>query len=100
VIHELVINTVKYAISDRATGSISVRITRVDDLIHFDFRDDGPGYPDDVLRLENYHLGFALIQKIVQEDLHGELTLYNDNGAVTIIRFKAMEESKQNNFLL
>ena len=54
-----------------------------------EFRDDGPGYPEDVLQLERYRVGFDLIQKMVRQGLRGELSLHNDDGAVAVIRFKA-----------
>lgn len=89
VINELVTNTVKHAIADRNTGHITVYIARVGDTIHLEFRDDGPGFPDDVSRFDRHNVGLYLIQKIVRKDLNGKLTIYNDQGAVTEIRFKA-----------
>ena len=62
-----------------------------DDLVLLEFRDNGPGYPEEVLRLEQHNVGMYLIQNIVSEQLHGELSFYNDQGAVTTIRFKALE---------
>jgi len=90
VINELVTNTVKHAIADRNTEHITVYITRVGDTIHFEFRDDGPGFPDDVSRFDRHNVGLYLIQKIVRKDLRGKLELYSDQGAVTEIRFKAL----------
>ncbi len=88
VINELVTNAVRHALTDRDTGRISIHIARVGDTIQFEFRDDGPGYPDDVLKFDRYGLGLYLIQKIVEKDLDGKLILDNDQGAITIIRFK------------
>ncbi len=102
VINELATNTVKYALSTGDTGQITVRITDDDEgtsppqggesIIIFEFRDDGPGYPEKVLQLERYNVGLYLIQAIVRGDLHGELMLHNDHGAVTRIRFKPIAE--------
>jgi two-component sensor histidine kinase len=60
------------------------------DRVLLEFRDNGPGYPEEVLRLERYNVGIYLIQNIVQEQLYGDLTFHNDQGAVTTIRFKAV----------
>jgi len=89
VINELATNTVKYALGERDTGQISLCITTQDDVVHCEFRDDGPGYPDDVLRLERLSIGFDMIRNIVRDNLRGDLALYNDAGAVTVITFKA-----------
>jgi len=89
VINELATNTVKYALAERPKAHISVRIALKDeDTVLFEFRDDGPGYPEDVLQLEHFSVGLYLIQTMVRDGLGGELALRNDRGAVTTIRFK------------
>ncbi|MCP4536525.1 MAG: sensor histidine kinase, partial [Chloroflexi bacterium] len=87
-INELTTNTIKYALQEHNTISITVRIALDDDTVQLEFHDDGPGYPDQVLRLEHHGAGFALIQNIVCKSLRGTLSLHNDHGAVTTIRFK------------
>ena len=91
VINELTTNTVKHAVQERDTAHIAVGISLEDgdDTVRLEFRDDGPGYPEDVLQLERYRVGFDLIQKMVRQGLRGELSLHNDDGAVAVIRFKA-----------
>jgi PAS domain S-box-containing protein len=93
VINELATNTIKHATQEHDTVHIAVRIRLDDDsaarTVLFEFRDDGPGYPADVLRLERLSVGFDLIQNIVHSSLRGELTLHNDRGAVAEIRFAA-----------
>jgi len=90
VINELATNTVKHALRERDTAHIAVRIALKDDddTVLFELRDDGPGYPEDVLQLERRNVGFDLMQNIVRDNLRGELSLHNDDGAVTIIQFK------------
>jgi PAS domain S-box-containing protein len=96
VINELATNAFKHSLEARGAVHISVRIA-VDDgdgdgpphSVLFEFRDDGPGYPAHVLRLERCGVGFDLIQNIVRQGLHGELSLRNDSGAVAVIRFAA-----------
>jgi PAS domain S-box-containing protein len=95
VINELATNTVKHAAQERDTAQISVHIALDDDVVLLEFRDDGPGYPEDVLRLERHSVGFDLIRSIVRDGLRGELVLRNDHGAVTLIRFKAQTEADE-----
>jgi two-component sensor histidine kinase len=95
VINELATNTVKYAlpaITQRHPIRITVHVGYEDDLVLLEFRDNGPGYPEEVLRLEQHNVGMYLIQNIVSEQLQGELNFYNDQGAVATIRFKALEK--------
>jgi GAF domain-containing protein len=90
VINELATNTVKYALAEREPAHISVRIAceDEDDTVLFEFRDNGSGYPGEVLRLESHNVGLYLIQTMVREGLGGEVALCNDDGAVTTIQFK------------
>lgn len=90
VINELTTNTAKYALEERSIARVTVRIGLEDeeDMIRFEFRDDGPGYPEEVLEFERYNVGFELIQNTVRDTLRGEVSLANDCGAVAVIRFK------------
>jgi PAS domain S-box-containing protein len=89
-INELVTNTAKYAIPDRAVMRVAVRIALEDgETVLLEYKDDGPGYPQDVLRQERRGVGLYLIEILVHHTLNGSLTLANDGGAVTTIRFEA-----------
>ncbi len=99
LINELVTNTVKHAMQYQSRGHISVHVTRMNHTIHFEFRDDGPGYPENMLQFNPKGSGMGFIQKIVQDDLHGELTLYNDNGAVTVLRFKSKNGGQETRYV-
>ncbi|MFC1976434.1 PAS domain S-box protein, partial [Chloroflexota bacterium] len=96
VINELTTNIVKYALPERETIRITIHITLEDETILFEFRDDGPGFPVEVLDLEHWNVGMYLVQNIVCGDLRGEITLFNDNGAVITIRFPASVEVNNN----
>ena len=91
VINELATNAMKYALQDRDKGKIGIDIALTDDTICFDFRDDGPGYPEEILKLRGHNVGLYLIENIVRNDLHGTVTIYNDSGAVTALRFKLLK---------
>ncbi len=91
VINELATNAVKYAWPNQDQGQITIHISYDEEMIVFEFRDDGQGYPEDVLSRERRNIGFELIGNIVRRGLKGELILDNNAGAVTTIRFKASE---------
>jgi two-component sensor histidine kinase/CheY-like chemotaxis protein len=90
IINELTTNTAKHALHGRDSAHINVRIKTEDNHhIHLEFRDDGPGYPEEVLQLKQYNVGFELIKNIVQKNLRGNLSLSNDHGAIASIDFQA-----------
>ncbi len=98
IVNELTTNTAKYALLERDEGRINVRIAldgdkgeQEDDTILLEFRDDGPGYPEQTLTLESLNVGLYLVHKLVGHNLRGELALCNDGGAVAAIRFKSQQ---------
>jgi PAS domain S-box-containing protein len=92
VINELATNTLKYALSEQQTAHITVGIAQEDDRVQLEFRDDGPGYPEDVLSARRYNVGLYLIQTITSKGLAGQVTLRNEHGAITTLRFPLSEE--------
>jgi len=88
VLNELGTNVVKHALRGRDRASIRVGIEAVGDEVVLRFQDDGPGYPEEVLQLNWHGVGFDLIRNLVQQNLRGELVLYNKDGAVVEIRLK------------
>jgi two-component sensor histidine kinase len=87
VINELSTNAAKHAAPHTPQPHIEVRFREHDSGIELEFRDNGPGYPEAVLRWETYHVGFDLIRNIVESNLQGQVILRNDGGAVAEIRF-------------
>lgn len=96
VINEIATNTAKYALQHQDHCHMAVTITPHPDspAIDLELRDDGPGYPEDVLSLERFSTGIYLIQNIVHNDLRGTLQLRNDPGAVTTIQFDLTTQGK------
>lgn len=89
-INELVTNTAKYAVLDRGVMRVAVRIALENgETVLLEYKDDGPGYPQDVLQQKRHGVGLYLIEILVHHTLNGSLTLANDGGAVTTIRFEA-----------
>ncbi len=95
IINELTTNVIKHALKPSQPGRIDVNIAEEEDTVRIEFHDNGPGYPEAVLRLEKYNVGFDLIQRIVQQNLRGKLALSNHHGAVTVIEFPTQREEMQ-----
>jgi two-component sensor histidine kinase len=94
VINELATNSIKHSLKGRDTERIDVGIERKDGDVLLRFRDDGPGYPDEMLRgdFSRTGAGFDLIKGIVDESLRGRLELENENGSVTTIAFSTLKD--------
>jgi two-component sensor histidine kinase/ABC-type amino acid transport substrate-binding protein len=90
VINELAMNTLKHALAERESTKIKVRIERKDDMISIIFKDDGPGFPQDIITKgeKAANVGLELVFGIVKKNLRGEVMLGNENGAVVRITFK------------
>ncbi|MBN2004772.1 MAG: response regulator [Anaerolineae bacterium] len=95
IINELATNVIKHALRPSEVGRIDVQITEQENIVRIEFHDNGPGYPEALLRLEKYNVGFDLIHRIVQQNLQGKLTLLNNHGAVTVIEFSPEREKSQ-----
>ena len=94
VINELTTNSMKHAFKNKEKGNISINIGEEGENILLHFRDDGPGYPKEMLKgdFSKTGTGFEIIRGIVKQNLAGQLKLRNDNGAVTTIIFKKVIE--------
>jgi PAS domain S-box-containing protein len=89
VINELATNSLKYAVSASVQTIIDVDITEEAGMVLLTFRDNGPGYSEEVRRGEyaGTSIGFDLVNGIVKKSLRGAIALKNDHGAVAEIRF-------------
>ncbi|MBC8318787.1 MAG: PAS domain S-box protein [Desulfobulbaceae bacterium] len=91
VVNELATNAVKHALTEGNPLQLEVRIrerdTGITDLI---FRDNGPGYPREILAGDNSSgsMGVEIIKGIISSNLHGNVNFNSDNGAVTTLSFK------------
>ncbi len=93
-LNEMATNTAKYALIGRKSALISVQIGKEKDSIFLRYRDDGPGFPPEVIRGELANVGLNLIRQLVTETLRGSLVLSNEGGAVTLLRFRMEEKSR------
>jgi len=93
ILNELATNSLKHALNNRTEARVEVRI-HVEDraegrpLVRLEYRDDGPGWPEAVLRGRFDTLGLSLIQATVRSPLRGGLMLSNRAGAVAELSFQ------------
>jgi two-component sensor histidine kinase len=89
VINELATNSLKYATSEPAQTCIDVDIAEEAGEVILTVRDNGSGYPDNIINGKHAGtgVGFDLITGIVGKSLQGTISFNNDNGAVVQIRF-------------
>jgi PAS domain S-box-containing protein len=94
VLNELATNSAKHALKGRDYVRIDIGIERKDGYVLLRFRDNGPGYPEEMLKgdFSRTGVGFDLINGIARKSLHGRLELKNDNGAVTTVAFRSKVE--------
>ncbi len=92
IFNELTTNSIKYAFAGRAQGKIDITLTPVPGQdarlqVRVAFRDDGPGWPTAILEGQQHNIGLWLVESNIKRTLNGELTLYNDHGAVVEFTF-------------
>jgi two-component sensor histidine kinase len=94
VFTELASNTIVHGVPLGNTGRIGVRTDWGEGMIVIEYRDDGPGYPPEVLRFEGIKTGLVLLRDWVANTLQGSLNLFSDNGAVAVMSIRAEERHK------
>ncbi|RKZ06668.1 hypothetical protein DRQ25_13425 [Candidatus Fermentibacteria bacterium] len=89
ILNELVRNSLKHALAGRDSLRIKVRMRkRRAGRITLVYSDNGPGYPEEVLKHDRRNLGLDLIQNLTIKSLQGELTLQNEGGASAKVVFR------------
>ena len=94
VLNELATNTIKHGLAGRTVARILFRASEAGHQIRLEYRDDGPGYPPEVLRQERSNVGLGLVRDLVTETLRGEWSLANDGGAVAIMVIPTEEPNR------
>ncbi len=92
VLNELLTNCAKHAFSGRATGSVTILVTRDGDHAALEVRDDGLGL--DMAR-SPAGLGLTIVRTLATQNLKGSVTfsMAGDGGTVVRIRFPQAEET-------
>ncbi len=81
-VNELVQNAMEHAFAGRERGHISIQLEQEPDCWAITVQDDGIGLPED----SPQHLGLQIVEMLVVEDLHGELSLTQEAGTAAVIR--------------
>ena len=94
IFNELATNTVKYAHLVSRPVRIRVELVAAQGFVTICYRDNGPGFPPDVLENRRSNIGLKLIRDMVATTLAGTLELENDDGAKTTIRLQPEKETR------
>lgn len=79
-------NFMKYVSADQPT--IVIKLKQNQDVRTLVIKDNGPGFPANILEGNDNSLGVSLIRSLA-EQIDGEAKLYNDNGAVIEVNYPA-----------
>jgi two-component sensor histidine kinase len=96
ILNELISNALKYAFADRNEGSVTVRMEQHSDYCVLEVRDDGIGFPENFAPEEVESLGIELVHTLT-EQLDGELTMENKDGAYVRVSWPLVEEKIEEN---
>ncbi len=91
VVNELALNVAKHVLQEGGVCQVTLAATQEEDRAVLIMRDNGPGYPEDVLTKQRLGVGLELIRNLVTRNLRGQIDFRNKEGAVTEIRFPLAE---------
>ncbi|MCZ7402797.1 MAG: PAS domain S-box protein [Candidatus Methanoperedens sp.] len=92
IINELISNSLKHAFPLDKNGEIEISLSTYDeDMIELSVRDNGIGIPEGIDFRKTESLGLHIVNILVENQLHGEITMNNDNGTEFRIRFRGIK---------
>ncbi len=92
IINELVSNSLKHAFPEGKKGEIEISLSSIsNDMIELLVQDNGIGIPEGIDFRKTESLGLHIVNILVENQLHGEITMNNNNGTEFRIRFRRME---------
>jgi two-component sensor histidine kinase len=88
VVNELIQNAVEHGFEIKKHGHVRVGLTDCADRVKLEICDDGDRLPDDFSVGTTSSLGLLIVRTLVQEDLHGDLSVSNhDEWVVASVEF-------------
>lgn len=95
IINEMISNSFKHAfVETMETYEIKVDLQQVSDHNYIlKYRDNGPGFPEDLNIETSSSLGLQLIVSLI-EQINGNFKYYNEDGAVFEVTFSNLDNSK------
>ncbi len=94
VLNELTTNSIKHGRRPESALQLQLEASADAEFVTVCYRDNGPGFPAEVLAGTRKNVGLHLIDKLITESLRGELTLANDSGAVIKLRLRIEEPNR------
>ncbi|MFT6924273.1 MAG: two-component sensor histidine kinase [Crocinitomicaceae bacterium] len=87
VIHELVMNSIKYAWPNTEAKSIRLRFEDSNDSIDFCYSDNGIGLPEDLDLTKIKSFGLKMMNSLITHQLFGTIEIVKSKGASIKIKF-------------
>jgi PAS domain S-box-containing protein len=87
ILNELAINSLKHALSQDAPICLYLQTYPTSAGVELEYRDNGRGYPEEILQGKRVSVGLYLIEALAEHDLSGQITFSNDQGAVARLCF-------------
>ena len=87
IINELFSNSIEHAAKVGEVILVDLNIISENGEIKFVYKDNGPGFPENVLKSEFKNVGMYLIKNIVEQSLRGSMKIENRDGARIEIEF-------------
>lgn len=92
IINELVSNSLKHAFPGDKNGEIEISMSSTgNDMIELLVRDNGIGIPEGIDFRKTESLGLHIVNILVENQLHGEITMNRNKGTEFRIRFRGMK---------
>lgn len=84
ILNELISNSLKYAFDEKQEGTLTVKLSQVEDEIKLEVADSGKGLPDDFQ--ESQSMGMRLVNSLT-EQIQGAINIKSSPGASFSISF-------------
>lgn len=94
IINELILNSIEHGFAGKNEGLIGLNITQNSVEYIIELYDNGCGLPENFSPQTSKSLGLQIVRNLVEGDIGGSFTLYNDHGthALITIPFKSLTE--------
>ena len=87
VVNELIQNAIKHGQPRYGTGSISLRIAKLNNAVSVEIKDNGPGLPEGFDPDRHANLGLTIVQTIVKSELKGQFFIGSAVGTTARVTF-------------
>ena len=91
-LNEVLSNIHKHAFKGRRSGSVEISLSRKYAMLRFVIHDNGVGIPKGFNIEQTNRLGLKLMRALVEQQLHGSLTINSENGTSVVIEIPLAQE--------